>query len=142
MLNEIQSFYNNLFKELKEYLTNNSVYTPYVFKQEPESKLFPLVIVKNTSRVGTYTTLNYADVKYSFALQINVYAIDKDGISGRTICEEITNNIENFFTNRYRMNISINAGMINIDEDVDRTLIDITCTLDTKFKDRIVILPD
>ena len=36
---------------------------------------------------------------------------------------------------------NVYAG-INIDEDVDRTLINVNCTIDTKFKDKLIIYPN
>ena len=142
MIEDIQGFYDIVYKELKEFITTNSKYKPYVFKEEPESKLFPLVVIKEPIRNGTYTTLKYTDKIYTFNTTINIFAVKSGNISGNSICEELSNIIERFFDEVYKMKININAGMINIDEDVSRTIITISCRVDTKFKDRLVIYPE
>ena len=141
MLGEIQEFYNLVFSELKSYLILNSIYKPYIFKDEPEDKLFPVVVVENITKRKEYTTLNYSEPKYSFALNINVYAIDKDNTSAQIMCDELSNLIEKFFTETYRMNIRVSPNSPNIDENVKRTIIEVNCTLDTKFGDKLVIYP-
>jgi hypothetical protein len=141
MLGEVTKFYDLVFSELKEYLINNSVYKPYIFKSEPKDKLFPVVVVENITKKKEYTTLKYSEPKYSFALNINVYAIDTKNIASQVICDELSNLIENFFTEEYRMSININPNSPNIDENVKRTIINVSCTLDTKFKDKLIIYP-
>ena len=141
MLKEIQQFYDFIFNDLKEYISSNSKYNPYIFKKEPEEKLFPLVTIKDLSRNGSYTTLKYTDYRYAFALEINVYSLSEKGIAGKTICKEVSDLIERYFTEKYRMNVTVNPNATNIDGSVDKTLIHVDCTLDTKYKDRLIIYP-
>ena len=141
MLKEIQQFYDFIFTDLKEYISSNSEYKPYIFKKEPEEKLFPLVTIKELSRNGSHTTLKYTDYRYVFALEINVYSLSEKGIAGKTICKEVSDLIERYFTEKYRMNVTVNPNATNIDGSVDRTLIHVDCTLDTKYKDRLIIYP-
>lgn len=141
MLEEIQQFYDFIYKDLKQFILDSSKYNPYVFKKEPEDKLFPLVIVKENHRNGVPTTLSYTDYKYTFSMEINVYALNKGNLSGSTICKEVSDLIEKYFREKYRMNIQINPNAPNVDSSVNRTLIYVDCTLDTKYKDKIVIYP-
>lgn len=141
MLEKIQQFYDDVFKDLKEYILTNSKYNPYVLKKEPDDKLFPLVVVKEKSRNGQFTTLKYTEYKYTFSLEINVYALDKGVISGETNCKEVSDLIERYFNEKYRMNVIVNPNVPNIDSSVSRTLIQVNCTLDTKYNDKLVIYP-
>lgn len=141
MLDQVQLFYDEVFDNLKKYIIENSKNNPYVFKEEPKDSLFPLVVVKNTSRNNTYTTLNYSDETYTFALQINIYSISTEGKAGRSICTELSNIIEKFFKEEMRMQLNINPTASNLDESVDRTIINATCTINTKYKDKIVYSP-
>lgn len=141
MLEEIQKFYDFIYKDLKEYISINSKYNPYVKKKEPEDKLFPLVTIKENSRNGQYTTLNYTDYQYTFSLEINVYSLNKGKTAKETICKEVSDVIERYFKEKYRMNVKVNPNAPNVDSSVSRTLIYVDCTLDTKYKDKIIIYP-
>ena len=141
MLEQIQKFYDQLFTDLKEYILTNSKYQPYVLKKQPEDKLFPLVVVKESQRSGEHTTLSYTDYKYAFSLEINVYSLTDNGIAGETKCKEISNLIEKYFNEKYRMSITIKPNAPNVDSSVNRTLIYVSCTLDTKEKDKVIIYP-
>lgn len=141
MLEQIQEFYDFIYDDLKEYISAQSQYNPHIFKKEPEDKLFPLVTIKDISKNGIPTTLNYTDYKYTFSLEINVYSLTKNGIAGKTVCKEVSDLIERYFKEQYRMNITINPNAPNVDSSVDRTLIYANCTLDTKYKDKIIIYP-
>lgn len=141
MLESIQSIYDSLFKELKIYLNNNSKYTPYVGKKEPNEKKFPIVIFKNISRDSIYTTLKYTDEIYYMDLEINVYAIQYNGTSNMTIANEITNLIEQFFKDKYKVKVKINEDVANIDSNVYRNLISVSFKVETKYKDKLIISP-
>ena len=141
MLEEIQQFYDFIYKDLKEYISLNSKNKPYVLKKEPEDKLFPLVTVKENSRNCQYTTLKYTDYKYTFSLEINVYALNKGQIASNTICKEVSDVIERYFNEKYRMNVKVNPNAPNIDSSVSRALIYVDCTLDTKYRDKLIIYP-
>lgn len=141
MLEQVQTFYDEVFDNLKEYIMLNSTNKPYVFKEEPKDSLFPLVVVKNITRNNTYTTLNYSDETYIFALQINIYSISNEGKAGRSICTELLNIIEKFFKEEMRMQLNIIPTASNLDENVDRAIINASCTLNTKYKDKIVYSP-
>ena len=141
MLEAIQKLYDDFFKNIKSYLEENSKYSPYIFKKEPEEKLFPIVIVKELSRNFRYTTLKHTDLLYYYSLEINVYAMQKEGISAMTIADEITNLIEKYFYDNYKMRIRVSKNISNIDKSVIRNLIQINCKIDTKYKSKLVLCP-
>ena len=141
MREKIQKFYDNLYVELKEYVLNNTNLNPYIFKEAPKEKLFPVIIIREIPREAQYTTLKYTDEKIEFNLEIDIYAIQTNNIAGMTICKELSNVVENFFNTVYRMKMRITPNAPNVDIDVNRTLINVNCVLDTKFKNNLVIYP-
>ena len=137
----VQKFYDDLFIKLKEYVLSNTKLNPYIFKEIPNDKLFPLIVIKELSRENEYTTLKYTDEKIDFSLEVNIYAMQDNNIASVTICKELSDIVENFFKTVYRMKVKITPNAPNVDSDVHRTLIDVSCVLDTKFKDYLVIYP-
>ena len=141
MLESIQKLYDSFFKEIKEYLVNNSIYSPYIFKREPEEKLFPIVIVNELPRTFEYTTLKYTDEIHTFALEINIYAMQKSNVSAITIANELTSLIEKYFYEKYKVKIKVSKNVSNIDTSVIRNIVQINCHIDTKYKDKLIIYP-
>lgn len=142
MLEEVQDFYDMLFKQLKTYIQTNSIYSPYVFKDNPKDKdLFPLVVVSSNYRNKNYTTLKYTDTTYTLSIQINIFSNTANEIAGKSKCKELSNLIEKFFENNYRLGVQVITDAPNIDESIDRTIINVSLTLDTKFGDKLVIYP-
>ena len=143
MLDDVQNLFDDVFfPELKEYITSNSSYSPYVFKQEPEDKLFPVVVVKQSDVTGKYTTLKYTDYIYPFNMVINVYAVQNGSISNATICDELTNIIEEFFYDVYKMKVQTCKNVANIDTNVHRNILYVSGRIDTKYGDKLIIYPD
>ena len=141
MLEDIQKLYDTIFKDLKEYILANSKYSPYVFQNEPEDKLFPLVVMKQRETSGDYTTLKYTDYIYPMNFNINVYAIQRSNVSNITICNELCDLIEIFFRDTYHMKVKTDRNVENIDMNVHRAFIKVSCQIDTKFKDKLIIYP-
>lgn len=139
MNEQIQQLHNKFTLELKEYLDKNSIYSPLTIKTEVESKEFPKVVVKELPRNSSYTTLKYTDERYFYGLEINVYAIQKNNVSKTAIAEEITNLIETFFRDVYRMNVKVSKDVPNTDTSVFRSIVQVTCVIDTKYKDKLII---
>lgn len=137
----VQGLYDKIYQELKQYLDDNSIYTPYVYKREAENTNFPKVIVKELPRDSYFTTLKYGDEKYNFGLEINVYALPDGDIPSATISTEISNHIETFFKEQYRMSVNVSHDVPNIDTSVYRDLIQAKCIVDTKYEDKLVIYP-
>ena len=93
-----------------------------------------------------YTDLNYSDERYSFGIEINVYAqdmtIDNKRISKRTICNEITCHVVEYYKTNYRVTIKVEQDVPNIDSNVHRNIIKITGIVDTKYGfNNLIIYP-
>lgn len=141
MIEQVQSFYDDVYQQLKQYLKTNSIYKPEVLKDSPEEKIFPLVIIKLLPYTDEYTTLKYTDIRYEYGFEINVYAMQQGTTARQSITNEISNHVEVFFKTVYRMNVKVSKNVPNEDTSVARDVVQATCILDTKYKDKLVIYP-
>lgn len=137
-----------IFPNLKEYVETNSIYSPKVTKRMPqESKVFPIVPVKLLPVTNKYNNLNYGEETYTFKIEINIYAEEKTinnvQISKRTICNEITNKVVEYFKNNYHVTIKTELDALNIDINIQRNIVRISGKLDTKYgENNYVIYPN
>lgn len=140
-------FENELYPDLKEYLTTHSIYAPTLVKRYTgESKVFPLVtmLLYRTSR--NYTNLTYGEKTYDFRMDIDIYTKDlvKDGekVSKRIVGNEITKHIVDFFETYYTVSIRVNYDTVNMDGEIYRNNVRISGVLDTKYGvDNLVTYP-
>lgn len=141
MLESINNIYETIFEELKNYLQDNSLYNPYVYKKEPNNKLFPVVVVKELFNESNYTTLKYTDEIYYIDLEINIYAIQYNEVSNMTICNELTYLIEKFFKDNYKVKVNVSKDVANLDTSVYRNIVNVYFKVETKYKDKLIISP-
>lgn len=140
----VKEIFDTIFyPKIKEFVKKESKYTPEVTKVMPEeSKVFPIVTVKLLPIENQFNNLSYGEMTYTFGIDINVYAINKGKTSKRSICDEITEKVVEFFRTNYHVTIKIEYDLINIDEIVHRNNIRISGKLDTKYGlDKLVIYP-
>ena len=136
-----------IYPQIKEYVEQNSIYNPTVTKTMPqESKVFPIAPTKLLPVTNQYNNLSYGEETYTFGIEIDVYAEDKTinnkKVSKRTICNEITDVIVNYFKVNYRVTIKVELDAPNVDSNIHRNNIKITGKLDTKYGlDKLVIYP-
>ena len=91
-------FENIIYPKLKQYVETKSIYSPLVTKKKPqESKKFPIVPVKLLPVENEYNNLNYGEETYSFGIDIYIYSIENGSDSKRTVCNEVTSKIVEFF---------------------------------------------
>ena len=141
-------FENIIYPKLKEYVEKQSIYKPLLTKKMPqESKVFPIVPVKLLPVENQYNNLSYGEETYSFGIEIGVYSTDKtiDGkkVSKRTICNEVTSVIVDYFKTNYHVTIKTELDALNTDSNVHRNTIRVTGKLDTKYGlDKLVIYPN
>ncbi len=141
-------FENTIYPNLKEFVEKTSIYNPLVTKKMPqESKVFPIVPVKLLPVENKYNNLSYGEETYTFGIDIGVYSTDKtiDGnkVSKRTICNEVTSTIVDYFKTNYHVTIKTELDALNVDSNVHRNTIRITGRLDTKYGlDKLVIYPN
>ena len=136
-----------IYPELKQYLTENSIYNPAVTKVYTEqSKVFPLVTVQLSRVINNYGNLSYTEETYPFRIDINAYANDKtvnnQKVSKVTIANELSGLIETYFKSNYRVTVNRQDDIDNIDGTIRRNFIRINGVLDTKYgEDNYVIYP-
>ncbi len=137
-------FENKIFPELKKYVEEKSIYKPTVTKAMPQqSKVFPIVPVKLLPVTNKYNNLSYGEETYTFGIEINVYSMTSGKTSKRTICNEVTEQVVDYFKNNYHITIKTELDAINADSNVHRNIIKITGKLDTKYGlDNLVIYPN
>lgn len=127
-----------IYPELKQYIVENSIYSPSVTKVYTEqSKVFPLVTVNLSRVINNYGNLSYSEENYPFRIDVNVYANDKT-ISGKkvskiTIADELSDLIETYFKSNYKVTVNRQDDIDNIDGTIRRNFIRISGVLDTKY---------
>jgi len=136
-------FENIIYPNLKDYVETNSIYSPKITKKRPqESKLFPIVPVRLLYSKNSYNNLSYGEETYTLGIEIDIYSIDIGNVSKRTICNEITKIINDFFKENYRLTIKNVIDAPNADSNIQRNNIRITGKLDTKYGlNNLVIYP-
>lgn len=137
-------FEDKIFPELKKYVEEKSIYKPTVTKAMPQqSKVFPIVPVKLLPVTNKYNNLSYGEESYTFGIEINVYSMASGKTSKRTICNEVTEQVVDYFKINYHVTIKTELDAINADSNVHRNIIKITGKLDTKYGlDNLVIYPN
>ncbi len=141
-------FENIIYPKLKDYVEKTSKYNPMLTKKMPQvSKEFPIVPVKLLPVENKYNNLSYGEETYTFGIDIDIYSTDKtiddNKISKRTICNEVTNTIIDYFKENYHVTIKTELDALNVDSNVHRNNIRITGKLDTKYGlDKLVIYPN
>lgn len=137
-------FENKIFPELKQYVEEKSIYNPTVTKAMPQqSKVFPIVPVKLLPVTNKYNNLSYGEETYTFGIKVEIYAIANGKTSKRTICNEVTEQVVNYFKTNYHVTIKTELDVINADSNVHRNIVNITGKLDTKYGlDNLVIYPN
>ena len=141
MVESINKIYSDIYNDLKNYIINNSKYNPYVGNKEPNDKKFPVVVIKDNFKDSNYTNLKYGERIYIIDLEINIYAIQYNNIPNNTIANELTDIIEKYFEEKYKLNIKISKNIPNIDSLVYRNLVNVKMKLDTKYNNKIMISP-
>lgn len=137
-------FEDKIFPELKQYVEEKSIYNPTVTKAMPQqSKVFPIVPVKLLSVTNKYNNLSYGEETYTFGIKVEIYAIASGKTSKRTICNEVAEQVVNYFKTNYHVTIKTELDVINADSNVHRNIVNITGKLDTKYGlDNLVIYPN
>lgn len=135
----VKQLYNEkFFPELKNYVETNSIYSPIVTKVYTEqSKVFPIVIVQLVRERQIFNNLTYGEQTYPFRIDINVYSNDKTinntKVSRKVINDEIVGLVEEYFNSNYKISISEQLDLANIDGNIRRDFIRVEGILDTKW---------
>ena len=144
----VKELYNEkVFPELKSYIETNSIYSPKIVKIYTEqSKYFPIVTVQLVRERQIFNNLTWGEKTYPFRIDINVYSDDKTvnntKVSKIVITDEIAGLVEGYFNNNYKISISRQDDMANIDGNIRRDFIRVEGILDTKWgEDDLTIYP-
>lgn len=137
----VKELYNEkIFPELKSYIETNSIYSPKVTKVYTEqSKVFPIVTVQLVRERQIFNNLTWGEKTYPFRIDINVYSNDKTvnntKVSKIVITDEIAGLVEDYFNDNYKISVSRQDDMANIDGNIRRDFIRVEGILDTKWGD-------
>lgn len=139
-------FEDIIYPNLKEYIESNNTYGAKVTKAYPQdSKVFPIIPVKLLPITNHYNNLNYGEETYTFGIEIEVFAIDVvnglEKTSKKTVCDNLVKLIVEYFKENYHLTIKVTHDVPNENTNVYRDLIRLSGTLDTKYKDNLVIYP-
>ena len=140
-------FKEKIFPELKEYVEDNSIYSPKVVKVYTEqSKYFPIVVVQLATERQKFGNLTYGEKTYPFKIYINVYSNDKSinntKVSKIAITDEISDLVETYFNDSCKISLSREDDIANIDGTIRRNLIKVEGIVDTKLgEDDLIIYP-
>lgn len=140
----IEEWFEDIFyPNLKRYVETTSTYNPKITKKRTqESKIFPIVPIRLLYSKNNYNNLSYGEETFSFSIEMDIYSIDIENVSKRTICNEITQVINDYLKDNYHFTIKITIDAPNADSNIHRNNIRITGKLDTKYgNDRLVIYP-
>ena len=143
----VEDIYKNyIFPNLKEYVESHSIYNPKVTKRQVlDSKVFPIVTVKLLPVRNKYNNLSYGEETYTFGIDVNIYAQDvvsTSKISKKTVCDEVTSHVIDYFKNNYHVGLKVEYDLVNIDADVHKNSVRVSAKLDTKYGDNnLVIYP-
>lgn len=137
-------FEDKIFPELKQYVEEKSIYNPTVTKAMPQQRISQCIVpVKLLPVTNKYNNLSYGEETYTFGIKVEIYAIASGKTSKRTICNEVAEQVVNYFKTNYHVTIKTELDVINADSNVHRNIVNITGILDTKYGlDNLVIYPN
>lgn len=112
--------YDEMYKYARDYIKENSKYSPSVLKDTPASISFPLVIIEQIKDDLYSENLDKTDQRFYLGYQIEIYTKNKSTIAKQTIANELIKLINDVFDEHYGMNRKISQKAPNIDMDVYR----------------------
>ena len=112
--------YDEIFQYLKGYISENSIYSPKILKDTPQSKYFPLVIIKEVRDDLYSENMDKTDQRFNIGYEVEIYTMDKDDIARQTIANEIKGLVNEVLDEHYGMDRKSNKQLDNADTDVYR----------------------
>ena len=121
--------FNSLFLEYKQFIEENSIYSPRVVKDFTyKSTYFPIVDFKRNESVNSQNmTVDRIEYYDNEDFEINIYAQDKGNISRNVIIDELTNLTHVFMGIHKNMNRTSCRNLPNLDTDVGRRMTKYQC---------------
>lgn len=112
--------YNEMFRYAKQYITENSIYSPKVLKDAQPNKNYPLVLIKSLKDTLYNENLDKTDQRFRIGYEVEIYTMDKPNIAKQVITDELMNLINDVFDEHYGMRRTSNREAPNADVDVYR----------------------
>ena len=135
-MKNMADYFQEIYDCYKEYMENNSKYSPIVTKKpQINPSKFPTIEIVEQDNKSYLSTLNN-EYKYdSLIYDINIYTIDEEDEDGNIIPSyEIAQKLKlltnNFFNNKLKMRRIICSPIPNLDTNVYRVYMSFTCTVD------------
>lgn len=121
--------FNELYLEFKQFIEENSIYSPRVVKDFTyKSSYFPVVDFKHDNSVETENrTLDGIEYYDNESFSITIYAQDKGSISRNVIIDELVRLTHIFMGVKYNMQRSYCRNLPNLDTDVGRKIMKYKC---------------
>lgn len=112
--------YDEIFQFARKYIEDNSIYLPHIYKDTPEDKEFPLIIIRQIRDDLYSENLDKTDQRFYLGFEIEIYTMNKGKIAKQVITEELIKLINDVFDEHYGMNRVSNHKAPNVDTDVYR----------------------
>ena len=121
--------FNKLFLEYKQFIEENSIYSPRVVKDFTyKSTYFPIVDFKHEDSTETYNrTLDQIEYYDDEEFSITFYAQDKGDLSRNVIIDELEKLTHVFMGIHKNMRRSYCKNLPNLDTDVGRKIMKYKC---------------
>lgn len=129
---KLEDFYENVFKEYKDYLTEKSSYGVEVVKfLNNSTPKFPLVSLELSNNIDTNrSTIDKIEYYEAFYFTSNIYTKNKvingTTIASKVINDELSNLTVEFFSN-LNMKKTLNKPTPNLDTSILRKTIQFQC---------------
>ena len=121
--------FNNLFLEYKQFIEENSIYSPRVVKDFTyKSTYFPIVDFKHDDSIETNNrTVDQIEYYNDEEFSITFYAQDKGNISRNVIIDELVKLTHIFMGLQKNMRRTYCKNLPNLDTDVGRKIMKYKC---------------
>lgn len=130
----MENVYNEIFKYARQYIKENSKYSPTILKDTPPDKKFPLIIIKEINPLLQDETLKKGEQKFKIVYEIEIFTMNNGNIAKQTITKELKELLINVFFEYYGMNIKANKQIPNIDSNLDRWYLKFEAIIDENKK--------
>lgn len=125
--------YDAIFDRYKEYIINNSKYSPKIVKiNNNTSTYFPIIVCMLSDTPDNGYTQKHIDESTNYYFTIEIYAKNKKNVASQIIIDELRNLTNNFFGNKLNMKKTLDQSKPNIDTEIFRQVIYYQCSIDNR----------
>ena len=104
-----------IFENIKTYISAKSKYSPTI-KKSVVDNVYPLVVFETNLNESDSISQDYyrLDQTRKLSFEINIFAVDKNGINSNIICDELANLVCSVMQGYYLMQGGIDVKLKNI----------------------------